>query len=117
MLFWLSLLPVVTGWMGTNNFSALPTACYGVILLMSGVAYTILCRVLIAAEGGESLLARAVGDDRKGKLSLVVYSLAIPVAFWHRWISQVAYVPVALMWLVPDRRIEKLFTGKAGQAD
>jgi uncharacterized membrane protein len=117
LLFWLSLLPVVTGWMGTNDFSALPTALYGVILLMSGVAYTILCRVLMAAEGNESLLAKAIGGDRKGKFSLVVYAMAIPIAFWNRWISQAAYVLVALMWLVPDRRIERLFAGKTGQDD
>jgi uncharacterized membrane protein len=117
LLFWLSLLPVVTGWMGVNNFSALPTALYGVILLMSGVAYSILCRVLMAAEGTDSLLAKAIGRDRKGRLSLVVYSLAIPIAFWNRWVSQAAYVLVALMWLVPDRRIERLFAGKTGQED
>jgi uncharacterized membrane protein len=117
LLFWLSLLPVVTGWIGTNDFSALPTALYGVILLMSGVAYTILCRVLMAAEGNESLLAKAIGGDRKGKFSLVVYAMAIPIAFWNRWISQAAYVLVALMWLVPDRRIERLFAGKTGQDD
>ena len=117
LLFWLSLLPVVTGWMGTNDFSALPTAFYGGVLLMSGIAYTILCRVLIGAEGDESLLAKAVGGDRKGKLSLVVYALAIPIAFWNRWISQAAYVLVALMWLVPDRRIERLFAGKVGQEE
>jgi uncharacterized membrane protein len=111
LLFWLSLLPVVTGWMGTNDFSALPTALYGVVLLMSGAAYLILSRVLIAAEGDESLLAKAIGSDSKGKLSLLVYTLAIPIAFWNRWVSQGAYVLVALMWLVPDRRIERLFTG------
>ncbi len=117
LLFWISLLPVVTGWMGANDFSALPTAFYGAILLMSGIAYIILCRVLIAAEGNESLLEKAIGKDRKARLSLVVYALAIPVAFWNRWISQAAYVMVALMWLVPDRRIEKLFSGKTDVED
>jgi uncharacterized membrane protein len=117
LLFWLSLLPVVTGWMGTNDFSGVPTAFYGGILLMSGVAYTILCRVLITAEGGESLLSKAVGRDRKGRLSLVVYALAIPIAFWNCWISQAAYVLVALMWLVPDRRIERLFASNTEQTE
>jgi uncharacterized membrane protein len=117
LLFWLSLLPVVTGWMGANDFSALPTAFYGVILLMSGTAYVILAQVLIAAEGRESLLKKAIGKDRKGRISLVVYMLAIPIAFWYRWISQAAYVLVALMWLVPDRRIERLFSSKTEQED
>ncbi len=109
LLFWLSLLPFVTGWMGTNNFGALPTAFYGVDLLMSGIAYAILSRALIAADGKDSLLAKAVGRDRKAKLSLLVYAIAIPIAFWNRWVSQAAYVLVALMWLIPDRRIERMF--------
>jgi len=113
LLFWLSLLPFVTGWMGTNNFGALPTAFYGADLLMSGIAYAILCRTLIAADGKDSLLARAIGRDRKAKLSLVVYAAAIPIAFWNRWASQAAYVLVALMWLIPDRRIEKMFAHDA----
>ena len=117
LLFWLSLLPVVTGWMGTNDFTALPTALYGVILLMSGVAYTILSRALIAADGKDSLLLKAIGPDRKGRASLALYAVAIPVAFWKCWISQVVYVVVALMWLIPDRRIERLFGARAEQAD
>ncbi len=107
LLFWLSLLPFVTGWMGLNEFSATPTALYGVVLLMSGVAYTILSRALIAAEGENSVLAKAIGRDRKGILSLVLYCAAIPLAFYQRWISQLLYVLVALMWLIPDRRIER----------
>ena len=117
LLFWLSLLPVVTGWMGTNDFNALPTALYGVILLMSGVAYTILSRALIAADGKDSLLLKAIGPDRKGRASLALYAVAIPAAFWKCWISQVVYVVVALMWLIPDRRIERLLGARAEQAD
>jgi uncharacterized membrane protein len=107
LLFWLSLLPFVTGWMGFNDFSATPTALYGVVLLMSGFAYTILCNALIAMEGRESVLAKAIGADLKGRISLVLYAVAIPVAFVNRWVSQAAYVFVALMWLIPDRRIER----------
>ena len=112
LLFWLSLLPFVTGWMGTNNFGRLPTAFYGVDLLMAGVAYSILCRTLIAADGEDSLLARAIGRDRKATVSMVAYGLAIPAAFWNCWISQAAYVLVALLWLIPDRRIERMFAGE-----
>ena len=109
LLFWLSLLPFVTGWMGENEFSATPTALYGVVLLMAGVAYTILCRTLIAADGEDSLLAKAIGRDRQGKLSLAIYCAAIPLAFYQRWIAQLLYVLVALGWLIPDRRIENAF--------
>jgi uncharacterized membrane protein len=107
LLFWLSLLPFVTGWMGENHFAPLPTALYGVVLLMAGTAYWILAHVLIANEGTDSLLARAIGKDRKGAASVVVYAIAIPVAFVQEWLAQVLYVAVALLWLVPDRRIEK----------
>lgn len=117
LLFWLSLLPVVTGWMGANDFTALPTAFYGVILLMSGVAYTILSRALIAADGKDSLLLKAIGPDRKGRVSLALYAVAIPTAFWKPWISQTVYVLVALMWLIPDRRIERLFASRTEMAD
>jgi uncharacterized membrane protein len=117
LLFWLSLLPVVTGWMGANDFTPLPTALYGVILFMSGVAYTILCRALIAADGKESLLLKAIGPDRNGRISLALYAVAIPTAFWKCWISQAVYVVVALMWLIPDRRIERLFATRAEIAD
>jgi uncharacterized membrane protein len=116
LLFWLSLLPFVTGWMGENHFDSTPTALYGVVLLMSGVAYLILEFALIAVEGKESLLARAMGRDRKGKLSLVLYASAIPLAFMNRWLAQAIFVLVALIWLVPDRRIEKLF-GPGTKAD
>ena len=107
LLFWLSLLPFATGWMGENHFAPLPTALYGFVLLMAGTAYWILAHVLIAGEGADSLLARAIGKDLKGVASVVIYSVAIPLAFWKEWLAQALYVVVALMWLVPDSRIEK----------
>ncbi|MFO1196224.1 MAG: TMEM175 family protein [Burkholderiaceae bacterium] len=107
LLFWLSLLPFVTGWMGENHFGQLPTALYGVVLLMSAIAYWLLARALIAAEGADSVLGRAIGRDAKGTLSLFVYAAAIPLAFVNPWLSQACYVIVALTWLVPDRRIER----------
>jgi uncharacterized membrane protein len=106
LLFWLSLIPFVTGWMGENHFAALPTAGYGVVLLMSAIAYTILQTVIVAQEGADSVLAQAVGKDKKGKLSMVLCAVAIPLAFVHQWISEAIYIFVALMWLVPDGRIE-----------
>jgi uncharacterized membrane protein len=106
LLFWLSLVPFVTGWMGENHFAPLPTAVYGAVLLISGVAYLILERSIIAHQGPGSKLAAAVGSDRKGMLSALLYALAIPFAFVHTWISDALYITVALMWLVPDKRIE-----------
>ncbi len=106
LLFWLSLVPFVTGWMGENHFEALPTAAYGVVMILSGIAYTILQRAIIVAEGTTSRLAAAIGADRKGKLSLALYALAIPLAFVREWISDLLFVAVALLWFVPDRRIE-----------
>ncbi len=108
LLFWLSLFPFVTGWMGENRFAAIPTALYGGVLLMAATAYWILARALIAAEGAESVLARAIGRDRKGVLSIVLYAVAIPLAFVGRWPALGIFVLVALMWLVPDRRIERV---------
>jgi uncharacterized membrane protein len=110
LLFWLSLLPFATGWMGENHFGAVPSALYGMVLLMAAIAYWILQRCIIASQGPGSLLQQAVGRDWKGKLSPVFYIAAIPLAFWTQWISQVLYVLVALIWLVPDRRIEKALT-------
>jgi uncharacterized membrane protein len=107
LLFWLSLIPFVTGWMGENHFAAAPTALYGVILLMAAIAYTILQNVIVATEGHDSLLKTAIGKDFKGKLSLGAYSIAIATAFVSQWISGLLYVLVALMWLIPDRRIER----------
>jgi uncharacterized membrane protein len=106
LLFWLSLIPVTTGWMGENHFATLPTALYGVVLLASAIAYKVLQDQIVVLEGPESKLARAVGRDAKGLVSPVLYALAIPLAFVQRWVSLGLYVFVALMWLVPDRRIE-----------
>jgi uncharacterized membrane protein len=107
LLFWLSLFPVTTGWMGENQLAAIPTAVYGFVLLMAGIAYVVLERVIIAREGRDSLLAEAVGREWKGKLSLVLYFVAIPLAFVSPWIAAGLYVFVALFWLVPDPRIER----------
>ncbi len=106
LLFWLSLIPFVTGWMGENHFAAEPTALYGVVLLMAAIAYTILQAEIVAHHGPDSMLKNAVGRDRKGKLSIVAYIAAIGLAFVDQHISDVLYILVALMWLVPDRRIE-----------
>jgi TMEM175 potassium channel family protein len=107
LLFWLSLIPFTTGWMGENSFAPVPTALYGLVLLLAGGAYTLLQGAIIRRHGADSVLARAVGRDFKGHLSLVLYLIAIPCAFVSRWISGGLYVLVALMWIVPDRRIER----------
>jgi uncharacterized membrane protein len=106
LMFWLSLVPFVTGWMGRNHFDPVPTAVYGGVLLMSAVAYTILQMTLVAAQGPGSKLAAALGRDLKAYVSLFIYVVAIPLAFVHQSISHALYVAVALIWLVPDRRIE-----------
>ena len=106
LLFWLSLIPFATGWMGENHFAAMPTAVYGFVLLMAAIAYYILQQVLIATQGEHSMLKRAVGGDWKGKASPALYILGIASAFLSPWISQIIYATVALIWLVPDRRIE-----------
>jgi uncharacterized membrane protein len=116
LLFWLSLIPFVTGWMGENNFAPAPTALYGAVLLAAAIAYRILQRVIIAEQGESSLLATAVAGDLKGKLSLFLYATAIPAAFLHQWISGGIYVFVALIWLVPDRRIARALA-KQGQRE
>ena len=110
LLFWLSLTPFVTGWMGETQFAALPVALYGTVLLFDGVAYFILTRALISLHGRESVLATALGRDFQGKVSVVIYLAAIPLAFVHTWFACALYVLVAVMWLVPDRRIEKILT-------
>ena len=107
LLFWLSLVPFTTGWMGENHFAPLPSAVYGAVLLLAAVAYTILQRAIIAEQGPGSRLAAAVGRDRKGKASLALYMAAIPLAFVRDWIADAIYVAVALIWLIPDRRIEE----------
>jgi uncharacterized membrane protein len=114
LLFWLSLVPFATGWMGENHFTAVPTALYGVVLLMSGVAYTVLQQVIIASQGPESLLKKAVGADRKGKASLVLYATAIPLAFWQGSLSLALYVLVAVIWFIPDKRIERVVHHEPG---
>jgi TMEM175 potassium channel family protein len=115
LLFWLSLVPFVTGWMGENHFAPLPTAVYGVVLLAAAIAYYILQKLIIAQQGLGSKLKAAVGNDIKGKLSPLIYILAIPLAFVNQWISDGLYVLVALMWLVPDRRIESKLTEHGAQ--
>jgi len=107
LLFWLSLIPFVTDWWGGYASEALPTLAYGVVLLCAGIAYTILQRTLVALEGPQSQLARAIGRDRKGWLSLGCYGAAIAIAYWEPWIADALYVVVALVWIVPDRRIER----------
>jgi len=108
LLFWLSLFPFATGWMGENHFASTPTALYGFVLLMAAIAYLILQRTIIAGEGNDSELNRAIGKDIKGKLSGLIYAAAIPAAFVDSRLAQGCFVFVALMWLVPDRRIEKV---------
>jgi uncharacterized membrane protein len=110
LLFWLSLVPFVTSWMGENDFAPLPVALYGVVLVFAGIAYFILTRALIALHGSKSAIATALGRDFKGKISVVVYLAAIPISFVNRWISFGIYMLVAIMWLIPDRRIEKTMT-------
>ena len=107
LLFWLSLFPFTTAWMGENHLAAIPTAIYGFVLLMAAIAYYVLQRTIIAKEGHESLLAQAIGRDWKGKLSPLLYLAAIPLAFVSPWIAGGLYVFAALLWLIPDPRIEK----------
>ena len=114
LLFWLSLIPVATGWIGENLLHELPTALYGVILFMAGVAYFILQNVIIHAQGTHSTLAEAVGRDWKGKASVLLYAVAIGIAFVRPWMADAIYVIVAVMWLVPDRRIEKKVSAAKG---
>ena len=108
LLLWLSLMPFVTAWIGENHFAPAPVAAYGVVALMAGVAYYILTRVLIARHGVNSTLARAVGFDRKGLLSLALYAGGVGIASTNRWVAVALYLTVSVMWLVPDRRIERL---------
>ena len=117
LLFWLSLFSFATAWMGENHFAATPTALYGVVLLMAAVSYTVLQRTIIAAEGPSSFLRTAVGADWKGRTPPVLYLIAIGAAFVAPWIAQAIYVVVALMWLVPDRRIERALATKHQHAD
>ena len=107
LLFWLSLFPFATAWMGENHFAATPTATYGFVLLMAAMAYWVLQRAIIARQGRESLLAAAIGRDWKGNLSPVLYLLAIPLAFVSPWVANGLFVLVAALWFIPDRRIER----------
>jgi uncharacterized membrane protein len=111
LLFWLSLIPFATAWMGENNFTTWPVALYGCVLLLAGIAYTILVRTLLGSPGN-ALLADALGSDFKGKISMVGYLVAIPLAFVHPWIACLLYILVAVMWLIPDKRIEKKMSGE-----
>jgi uncharacterized membrane protein len=113
LLFWLSLLPFATGWMGENHFAPLPTALYGAVLFAAAVAYWLLQQAIIAVQGEGSILRRAVGSDWKGKLSPLLYLAAIGLTFAAPWLAQVIYVAVALLWLVPDRRIERTLSPDA----
>jgi len=106
LLFWLSLIPFVTGWMGQNHVAPNPSAAYGIVMLMAAIAYYILAHTLVAAQGPDSRLARALGHDRKGKVSVVLWAIGIGLAFVNPWLAVAVYVGVALMWLIPDRRIE-----------
>ena len=108
LLFWLSLFPFATGWMGENYFTAVPTALYGVVLLMAAIAYYVLEQAIIRGQGGDSVLRKAVGRDWKGKLSPVLYLVAIVATLASPWISEALYVAAALIWLIPDRRIERV---------
>ena len=113
LLFWLSLVPFVTAWMGRTHFASLPTAGYGVVLLMAALSYTLLQNCIVAIEGKDSVLARAVGADRKGRISIVAYVTAIAVSFWEPLLSDLLFVAVALVWLVPDPRIERIVAEQA----
>jgi len=117
LLFWLSLFPFATGWMGGSDFARLPTATYGVVLFLAGTAYYILQHVIISSQGAGSLLATAIGRDLKGKISPVVYAVAIPLAFASPLAANALYVAVAGLWLVPDRRIERALQARERSND
>lgn len=117
LLFWLSLIPFTTAWMGENHFAPVPTAVYGVVLLLAAIAYYVLQSTIIHGQGPKSVLATAIGRDLKGKLSPIFYLVAIPAAFVHGAIAGALYVAVALMWLLPDRRIERIVAAEHPVAD
>lgn len=117
LLFWLSLIPFATGWMGENHFAPLPTATYGAVLLAAAIAYYILQSTIISQQGADSKLKAAIGNDLKGKLSPLIYVAAILLAFVNHWISEALYVAAALMWLIPDRRIESKLNKSAHLPD
>lgn len=109
LLFWLSIVPFGTAWLGENHFAAIPAAVYGVILFMNGISYLILELQIISSHGPDSLLKRAVGDEWKGKLSIILYAIAVLSTFWSQWIAISIYVAIAIIWFIPDRRIERIF--------
>src|SRR5947209_2600244 len=111
LLFWLSLMPFVTAWMGENHFAPIPTALYGTVLLFAGIAYYILEQIIVRNQAADSRLAAAIGSDAKGKISVVLYAAAIPLAFVNQLISDALFAVVVMVWLIPDRRIEALFDG------
>jgi uncharacterized membrane protein len=117
LLFWLSLIPFVTAWMGENHFARWPVILYGAVLIMNGISYTILCNQLIRVAGPGSPLAIALGRDWKGKLSVVIYAIAIPLAFVNRWLGFGLYIAVAVMWFIPDRRIEKTVSNASSESE
>lgn len=112
LLFWLSLVPVATGWMGEHNFAKASMTLYGIVLVFSSIAYFILQRIIIISEGENSILAKAIGKDLKGIASTILYILGIIFSFYSEWISGAAYLAVALLWLIPDKRIERVFASK-----
>ncbi len=112
LLFWLSLVPFTTGWMGENHFTTVPVAAYGLVLLMAAIAYFILQQTIITSQGEGSLLKKAIGSDWKGKLSPVLYVAALILAFVSPWVSEAIFVAVAIIWVVPDRRIERILEGE-----
>ena len=111
LLFWLSVIPFVTAWMGENSFTKWPVVLYGIVLIMNAIAFTILARILMKREGKESKLVKAFGKDRKGKVSILLYAVAIGMAFINTTISLLLYLLVAIIWFIPDRRIERVLTG------
>jgi uncharacterized membrane protein len=112
LLFWLSLMPFTTGWMGENHFATWPVVIYAVNLLLTAIAYTIMAKVVVANHGADSEMARALGSDKKGKISLLCYALSIPLAFYNPWLSGLLFAAVAALWVIPDRRIERVLAGK-----
>src|ERR1700722_9635093 len=117
LLFWLSLIPFVTAWMGENHFARWPVILYGAVLILNGISYSILCNQLIRVAGPGSPLAIALGRDWKGKLSVIIYAIAIPLAFVSPWLGFGLYIAVAVMWFIPDRRIEKTVSGTSSVSD
>ena len=112
LLFWLSLVPFVTDWMGENNFAPVPIALYGIVLLMAAIAYFLLQGQILSVDGKDSLLAKAIGKDLKGKISPILYLVAILLSYFNQWIAVAIYVLVALIWLVPDKRIERIMANE-----